>query len=58
MRRDAGRRENFFIAKNRDSESMQRAFGRHRRVAMRAMTLASQHEELQKRLPHSGFLRY
>jgi hypothetical protein len=29
MRRKAGERENFFIAKNRDSESAQRAFGRH-----------------------------
>jgi hypothetical protein len=26
MRRKAGERENFFIAKNRDSESTQRAF--------------------------------
>jgi hypothetical protein len=30
MRREAGNRENFFIAKNRDSESVQRAFGRLR----------------------------
>jgi hypothetical protein len=58
MRRDGGDRENFFIAKNCDSESMSRAFGRHCRVAMRAMMLASQDQELQKRLPHSGFLRY
>jgi hypothetical protein len=28
MRREAGEHENFFIAKNRDSESAQRAFGR------------------------------
>jgi hypothetical protein len=58
MRRDAGDRENFFIAKNGDSESTQRAFGRHRRVATSAMTLASQDQELRKRLQHSGFLRY
>jgi hypothetical protein len=30
MRREAGERENLFIAKNRDSESAQRAFGRCR----------------------------
>jgi hypothetical protein len=58
MRRDAGDSENFFIAKNCDSESTQRAFGRHGRVAMCAMTPASQDEELQKHLRHSGFLRY
>jgi hypothetical protein len=58
MRRDGGDRENFFIAKNCDSESVQHAFGRRYRVGMGAMTLASQDEELQKRLPHSGFLRY
>jgi hypothetical protein len=58
MRRDAGAGENFFIAKNRDSESTQRVFGRPRRVAMCAMTLVSQDEELQKHLRHSGFLRY
>jgi hypothetical protein len=34
MRRDAGEHENIFIAKNRDSESAQRAFGRRRRLAM------------------------
>jgi hypothetical protein len=33
MRREAGGHENFFIAKNRDSESAQSAFGRHRWVA-------------------------
>jgi hypothetical protein len=30
MRREAGERENFFIAKNGDSESAQRAFGQCR----------------------------
>jgi hypothetical protein len=57
MRRDGGNRENFFIAKNCDSESTQRAFCRHGRVAMRAMTLAPQDEESQKCLRHSGFHR-
>jgi hypothetical protein len=38
MRREAGGHENFFIAKNRDSESAQRAFGRHRRGAMTSFT--------------------
>ena len=33
MRREACQHENFFIAKNRDSESAQRAFYRKRRVA-------------------------
>jgi len=58
MRRDGGNRENFFIAKNGDSESTERAFGRHSRVAMCAKMLASQDEELQKCLRRSGFLRY
>jgi hypothetical protein len=58
MRRDAGAGENFFIAKNRDSESTQRVFGRRRRVAMGAMTLASQDEELQKCLRRRGLRRY
>jgi hypothetical protein len=33
MKREAGEHENFFIAKNRDSESVPRAFDRRRRVA-------------------------
>src|SRR5580704_6690466 len=33
MRREAGEHENFFIAKNRDSESAKRVFGRHSGVA-------------------------
>jgi hypothetical protein len=33
MRREAGEHENFFIAKNRDSESAQRAFDRYPRAA-------------------------
>jgi hypothetical protein len=41
MRREAGGHENFFIAKNRDSESAQRAFGRHRRGAMTSFTQRS-----------------
>jgi len=34
MRRWRVTHENFFVAKNRDSDSAQRAFGRHGRVAM------------------------
>jgi hypothetical protein len=34
MRREAGGHENFFIAKNRDSESVLRAFCRHRLMVM------------------------
>jgi hypothetical protein len=56
MRRDAGDRENFFIAKNGDSESTTRAFGRHRRVAKAATMSASRDAELQKRLRRNGFL--
>jgi hypothetical protein len=41
MRREAGGHENFFIAKNRDSESAQRTFGRHRRGAMTSFTRRS-----------------
>jgi hypothetical protein len=37
MRREAGEHENFFVAKNCDSESAQRAFGRLGRVAMTAI---------------------
>jgi hypothetical protein len=33
MRRQGGEHENFFIAKNGDSESARRAFGRYRLVA-------------------------
>jgi hypothetical protein len=33
MRHEGGSHENFFIAKNRDSESAQRTFRRRRRVA-------------------------
>jgi hypothetical protein len=58
MRRDAGVGKNFFIAKNCDSESTQRAFGMRCRVAMCATMLASQDEELEKPLQRSGFLRY
>jgi hypothetical protein len=41
MRREAGELENFFIAKNRDSESARRVFGRPRPVALtRAVSLS------------------
>jgi hypothetical protein len=58
MRRLAGQRENFFIAKNGDSESARRAFGRRWRVAELVMMLASRDAKLQKCLQHSGFHRY
>jgi hypothetical protein len=41
MRREAGGHENFFIAKNRDSESAQRTFSRHRRCAMTSFACRS-----------------
>jgi hypothetical protein len=37
LRREAGGHENFFVAKNRDSESVQRTFDRHRSVATTAI---------------------
>ncbi len=41
MRREAGELENFFIAKNHDSESARHAFSRHRPVtSMRAVSLS------------------
>jgi hypothetical protein len=41
MRREANEHENFFIAKNRDSESAQRAFGRLRSVPLMRIVSAS-----------------
>jgi hypothetical protein len=41
MRREAGGHENFFIAKNRDSESAQRAFSQRRRGAMTSFACRS-----------------
>jgi hypothetical protein len=48
MRREAGGHENFFIAKNRDSESAQRAFGRHWRGAMTSFTHRSLNASITK----------
>jgi hypothetical protein len=48
MRREAGGHENFFIAKNRDSESAQRAIGRHRRGAMTSFTRRSLNASITK----------
>ena len=44
MRREAGGRENFFIAKSRDSESAKRAFCRHRHEAMMSRARRALHE--------------
>jgi hypothetical protein len=46
MRREAGGHENFFIAKSRDSESVQRAFGGHRSVD----TMSIEHRSLNVRV--------
>src|ERR1700687_63694 len=41
LRHEAGGHENFFIAKSRDSESTQRAFSGHRRLAMTSISRRS-----------------
>jgi hypothetical protein len=46
MRREAVDHENFFIAKNRDSESAQRAFSRPRSVAMTSTARRSFNESM------------
>jgi hypothetical protein len=43
MRRDAGERENFLIAKNCDSESARRAFEHHSRLNATPIAPAAQH---------------
>jgi hypothetical protein len=48
MRREAGQHENFFIAKNRDSESAQRAFSRYRRLAMTSAARRSRNARITK----------
>jgi hypothetical protein len=48
MRREAGEHENFFIAKNRDSESAQHAFGRHRWVATTSNAYRSHNARITK----------
>ena len=48
MRREAVDHENFFIAKNRDSESAQRAFSRPRSVAMTSIARRSFNESMTK----------
>jgi hypothetical protein len=48
MRRQAGQHENFFIAKNHDSESAQRAFSRHRRVAVTSIARRSLNARITK----------
>ncbi len=48
MRRRAGQHENFFIAKNHDSESAQRAFSRHRRVVVTSTVCRSLNARITK----------
>ena len=48
MRREAGGHENFFIAKSRDSESVQRAFGRPRRDSVTSIEPRSLNVQLTK----------
>jgi hypothetical protein len=56
MRRKGGSHENFFIAKNRDSESAQRTFRGRRRVATAPNASRSIKAESRKRLRCNGFL--
>jgi hypothetical protein len=58
MRRKAAEHENFFIAKNTDSESTQPAFRRHRRAATASIAYRASDALLRKRLRHRRFLRY
>jgi hypothetical protein len=58
MRREAGEHENFFIAKNHDSESAQRAFEWLRRRAMTSGQPDRRMRELRKPLRYSRFLQY
>ena len=55
MRHDAVVHENFFIAKNGDSESTQRAFGCRGRVATGAIALTSQHARVTETPAAQGF---
>ena len=56
MRRDAGELENFFIAKNRDSESARRVFSRHRPVALKRAVSLSLNVRMSKTLVAQVFL--
>jgi hypothetical protein len=56
MRREAVERENFFIAKNCDSESAQRDFNRHRESRRHRLRIDAAMCESRKCLRHSRFL--
>src|SRR6266576_1105438 len=56
MRREANEHENFFIAKNRDSESAQRAFGRLRSVPLMRIVSASSSAQIAEVLTVQVFL--
>jgi hypothetical protein len=55
MRHEAGEHENFFIAKNRDSESAQRAFGRHQWVATTSNAYRSHNARITKMAAAQAF---
>jgi hypothetical protein len=48
MRREAGKLENFFIAKNRDSESVRRAFGETRSASLLSIASPSSNARISK----------
>jgi hypothetical protein len=56
MRREAVDHENFFVAKNRDSESTQRAFSRPRSVAMTSTPRRPFNESMTKMPAAQGLL--
>jgi hypothetical protein len=56
MRREAGEHENFFIAKNCDSESAQRAFNRRRESQRHRLRIDAAMHESRKCLRRSRFL--
>jgi hypothetical protein len=55
MRREGGGHENIFIAKIRDSESVQRAFARRRSVAMTSKRLRLHDARVQERPAAQAF---
>jgi hypothetical protein len=56
MRREAGKLENFFIAKNRDSESAQRGFKRLRSASLLSIASPSSNARISKTRAAQVFL--
>jgi hypothetical protein len=56
MRPEAGGHENFFIAKIRDSESVQRTFGRHSSASRASAMCRSNNARIVETIAAQGFL--